>query len=65
MLMLISLGKRQGSGVGGIDVDFLVHGHPSVPAAVTLLLLDAGVVLGLVARVAKVGQHVSPEAFIL
>lgn len=63
--MLISTGMRKGSGVGGVDVDFVVHGHPSVPAAVTLFLLYAGVVLGLVARVAKVGQHVSPEAFIL
>lgn len=56
---------RYGSGVGGVDVDFLVHGHPPVPAAVTLLLLDAGVVPGLVARVAKVGQHVRPEALVL
>lgn len=65
MLMLISPRMRKGSGVGGVNVDFFVHGHPSVPAAITLLLLDARVVLGLVAWVAKVGQHVRPEAFIL
>lgn len=58
-------GKRYGSRVGGVDVDFLVHSHPPIPAAITLLLLDAGVVPGLVARVAKVGQHIRPEALVL
>lgn len=33
-----------GSGVGGVDGGFITGGHASVPAAVALLLLDAGVV---------------------
>ena len=49
-----------GSGVGGVDGGFVACGHAPVPAAVALLLLDAGVVPGLVAGVAKVGQHVRP-----
>lgn len=53
-------GGGWGSGVGGVDGGFVARGHASVPAAVALLLLDAGVVPGLVARIAKVGQHVRP-----
>lgn len=49
-----------GSGVGGVDGGFVARGHASVPAAVALLLLDAGVVPGLVAWIAKVRQHVRP-----
>lgn len=49
-----------GSGVSGVDGGFVACGHAPVPAAVALLLLDAGVVPGLVARVAEVGQHVRP-----
>lgn len=53
------------SGVCGID-DAFVRGRPSsVPAAVATLLPDAGVVFGLVARVAKIGKHVGPEALVL
>ena len=48
------------SGVGGVDYGFIADGHASVPAAVALLLLDAGIVPGLVAGIAKVGQHVRP-----
>lgn len=48
------------SGVGGVDSSFITGGHAPVPAAVALLLLNAGVVPGLVARIAKVGQHVRP-----
>lgn len=51
---------RRGSGVGGVDGGFVACGHASVPAAVALLLLDASVVPGLIARVSKVGQHVRP-----
>ncbi len=39
--------------------------HASVPAAVALLLLDAGVVTRLIAGVAEVRQHVRPQALIL
>lgn len=49
-----------GSGVGGVDGGFVACSHAPVPAAVTLLLLDAGVVPGLVAGIAEVGQHVRP-----
>lgn len=49
-----------GSGVGGVDSGFVACGHAPVPAAVALLLLDAGVVPGLVAGIAEVGQHVRP-----
>lgn len=49
-----------GSGVGGVDGGFVARSHASVPAAVALLLLDAGVVAGLIARISKVGQHVRP-----
>lgn len=53
------------SGVCGID-DALVRGGPaSVPAAVATLLPDAGVVFGLVARVAEIGEHVGPETLVL
>lgn len=48
------------SGVGGVDGGFVACGHAPVPAAVAFLLLDAGVVPGLVARIAEVGQHVRP-----
>ncbi len=48
------------SGVGGVDGGFVTCGHAPVPAAVALLLLDAGVVPGLVAGIAEVGQHVRP-----
>lgn len=54
-----SVGGR-GSGVGGVDGGFVACSHASVPAAVALLLLDAGVVPGLIARVSEVGQHVRP-----
>lgn len=54
-----------GLGFGGVDYGFVTGCHAPVPAAVTLLLLDAGVVPGLVARIAKVGQHVCPKALIL
>lgn len=53
------------SGVCGID-DAFVRGRPSsVPAAVATLLPDAGIVFGLVARVAEIGEHVGPEALVL
>lgn len=53
------------SGVCGID-DAFVRGRPSsVPAAITTLLPDAGIVFGLVARVAEIGEHVGPEALVL
>lgn len=48
------------SGIGGVDGGFVARGHASVPAAVALLLLDAGVVPGLIARIPQVGQHVRP-----
>lgn len=53
-------GGGGGSGVGGVDGGFVACGHAPVPAAVPLLLLDAGVVPGLVAGIAEVGQHVRP-----
>ena len=53
-------GGRGGSGVGGVDGGFVACCHAPVPAAVALLLLDAGVVPGLVAGIAEVGQHVRP-----
>lgn len=53
------------SGISGVDDGFIAGGHASVPAAVTLFLLDAGVVSGLVAGIAEVGQHVRPEALVL
>lgn len=56
----ISGGVLWGSGVGGVDGGFVARGQTPVPAAVALLLLDAGVVAGLVARIAEVGQHVRP-----
>lgn len=49
-----------GSGICGVDGRFVAGGHAPVPAAVALLLLDAGVVPGLVSGIAKVGQHVRP-----
>lgn len=68
---MIGTGRSQGggsgfrvglvcSGVGGVDGGFVAGGHAPVPAAVALLLLDAGVVPGLVAGIAEVGQHVRP-----
>lgn len=53
-------GGGGGSGIGGVDGGFVARGHASVPAAVALLLLDAGVVPGLIARIPQVGQHVRP-----
>ena len=53
-------GGWEGSGVGGVDGGFVACCHAPVPAAVALLLLDAGVVPGLVAGIAEVGQHVRP-----
>lgn len=53
------------SGVGGVDDTFVWGGPASVPAAVSTLLPDAGVVFGLIAGVAEVGEHVGPEAFVL
>lgn len=54
-----------GSGVGGVYGGFVTGRHAPVPAAVALLLLDAGVVPGLVAGIAEVGQHVRPQALVL
>lgn len=54
------VGGRVDSGIGGVDGGFVARGHAPVPAAVALLLLDAGVVAGLVARIPQVGQHVRP-----
>lgn len=69
-LEVIRMGQHQGgssgtwrggdSGIGGVDGGLVARGHASVPAAVALLLLDAGVVPGLVARIPQVGQHVRP-----
>lgn len=53
-------GAYGGSGVSGVDGGFVAYSHASVPAAVALFLLDAGVVSGLVARISEVGQHVRP-----
>lgn len=53
------------SRVSGVDGHFIPGGRTPVPAAVSLLLLDAGVVTGLVTGVTEVGQHVRPQAFIL
>lgn len=53
------------SGVCGIDDAFVRGGPSSVPAAVATLLPDAGVVFGLIARVAKIGKHVGPETLVL
>lgn len=53
------------SWICGVDGDFISRGRSSVPAAVTLLLLDTGVITGLVTRVTEVGQHVRPQAFVL
>lgn len=49
-----------GLGFGGVHGGFVAGRHAPVPAAVALLLLDAGVVPGLVAGIAEVGQHVCP-----
>lgn len=54
-----------GLGLGGVDRGFVTARHPPVPAAVALLLLNAGVVPRLVAGIAEVGQHVRPKALIL
>lgn len=68
-LEVIRMGQHQGggsrtlggySGIGGVDGGFVARGHASVPAAVALLLLDAGVVPGLIAQIPQVGQHVRP-----
>lgn len=53
------------SGVCGIDDAFVRGGPSSVPAAVATLLPDAGIVFGLVAGVAEIGEHVGPETLIL
>lgn len=54
------------SGVGGVDGELVAGVRASVPAAVALLLLDAGVVAPLMARVAEVWrQHVCPQALVL
>lgn len=53
------------SGVSGVDGAFVWGGPSSVPAAVPALLPDAGVVFGLVAGEAEIGQHVGPETFVL
>lgn len=58
--MAVNFRVCRGSGVGGVDGGFVACGHAPVPAAVALLLLDAGVVPGLVAGIAEVGQHVRP-----
>lgn len=59
---LSSVGRvLQALRVGGV----VARGHPPIPAAVALLLLDAGVVPRLVAGVAEVGQHVRPQALVL
>lgn len=61
---LLDLAVGTASGVGGVDGHFVAGGHPSVPAAVAFLLLDAGVVAGLIPGVAEVGQHVRPQALV-
>lgn len=48
------------SRVSGVDGGFVTGDHAPVPAAVAFFLLDAGVVPGLVAGIAEVGQHVRP-----
>lgn len=58
-------GRVWRSGVCGIDDAFVRGGPSSVPAAIATLLLDAGIVFGLVARVAEIGEHVCPETLIL
>lgn len=58
-------GRVWHSGVCGIDDAFVRGGPSSVPAAVATLLPDAGIVFGLVARVAKIGEHVGPETLVL
>lgn len=58
--VLASGGGGGPSGVGGVDGGLVAGRQAPVPAAVALLLLDAGVVPGLVAGVAEVGQHVRP-----
>lgn len=64
-MMVLGVGCGLRSGVGGVDGGFVTAGHPPVPAAVALFLLDTGVVPGLVAGVAEVGQHVRPQALVL
>lgn len=58
-------GRVWRSGVCGIDDAFVRGGPSSVPAAIATLLPDAGIVFGLVARVAEIGEHVCPETLIL
>lgn len=58
-------GRVWRSGVCGIDDAFVRGGPSSVPAAVAALLPDAGIVFGLVARVAEIGEHVGPETLVL
>lgn len=47
---------RAGSGVRGVDHGFVWWSPPSGPTAVTFLLLDANVILRLVAGSAEVGK---------
>lgn len=54
-----------GSGVCGIADALVWRGPSSVPAAVATLLPNAGIVFGLIARIAKIGEHVGPETLIL
>lgn len=53
------------SGISSVEDGFIAGGHAPVPTAVALFLLDAGVLPGLVAGIAKVGQHVRPQALVL
>uniref|UniRef100_A0A0E9PUU0 Uncharacterized protein n=1 Tax=Anguilla anguilla TaxID=7936 RepID=A0A0E9PUU0_ANGAN len=62
----MGIGERVGgSGVSGIDDGFVPDWHSSIPAAVALLLLDTGIVSGLVPGVSKVRNHVRPQALVL
>ncbi len=48
-----------------VDDELVASAHASVPAAVALLLLDAGVMTRLIAGVAELRQHVRPQALVL
>lgn len=56
---------RAGSGVRGVDYGFVWWSPSSGPTAVTFLLLDADVVLRLVAGGAEVGEHIRPQTLAL
>lgn len=58
-------GRAWRSGVCGIDDGFVWGGPSPVPAAGATLLPDAGVVFGLVARVAESRGHVGPDTLVL